>query len=864
MGRSFGLAQNGAVKRSVAFLFVLLWAGAGVLRAQQGPGSLRGSVEDTSGAVIAGAAIQLLDQSGRSVREVRTDGSGVFTFDQLPPGSYDLRAEFTGFEPLLRRVSVAAGRRTTAAKLVLAVAGIKQDITVQRDPSVVTTSADANKDAIVMDAQSLRDIPVFDRDVVGTLSRFLDAGSLGSGGPTLVVDGMEARKVGVSPSAILQIKINQDPYAAEFQRPGRGRVEVVTKAGSEAYHGSLDFTFRDAHLNARDAFALTRPPEQRRIYEGVLGGPIQDGKRSSFLVTLERRDEDLQSIVFAAAPAGVVDAIVPRPSRGTELSAGWTHQAGRNQTISVRFTGEAQSTRNQGVGGTTLPEAGRDDRSDEEQVVIGHRWIATTKTLNEFRVLVGREVASTVSLHPGIRVVVPDAFTGGGAQADQRSTEYHVQLTENVSYLHGKHLLKTGFAIPDLSRRGFDDRTNSDGTFTFASLTDYGLGRPLSFLQQRGDGRIVFLQHVFGAFLQDQITVTHNLSVGIGLRYDWQNIFTDNNNLAPRMSVAYAPGKQTVIRGGVGWFYDRAGDGAIREVLRSREARLFRYLLLTPGYPDPFSGASSDVASPRAIVQLAPGISIPYTVQYSIGIERQVRKGTTVAATYMGGTGVDLFRSRNVNAPTPPLYAERPDPTFSTVRQIESTGRQQAHSLQFAARGRMIKRVQGTAQYTIGMAHNDTSGINALPANNYDLSGEYSRADFDQRHRLELLAQIDGGPWLKLGIAISAGSGTPYSLRTGRDDFNTGQTNARPPGVARNTLEGPGPATLDVRWSRQVQFGASGRDERPSIEVGIAAFNVTNRVNFNSPVGNLSSPFFGRSISAQPPRRVQLSASVTF
>ena len=80
--------------------------------------------------------------------------------------------------------------------------------------------------------------PIFDNDVIGTLSRFLDPGSLGSEGATLVVDGMEARKVGVSPSAS-EVKINQDPYAAEFQRPGRGRIEVVTKAGSDAYHGSL-------------------------------------------------------------------------------------------------------------------------------------------------------------------------------------------------------------------------------------------------------------------------------------------------------------------------------------------------------------------------------------------------------------------------------------------------------------------------------------------------------------------------------------------------------------------------------------------------------------------------------------------------
>jgi hypothetical protein len=225
---------------------------------------------------------------------------------------------------------------------------------------------------------------------------------------------------------------------------------------------------------------------------------------------------------------------------------------------------------------------------------------------------------------------------------------------------------------------------------------------------------------------------------------------------------------------------------------------------------------------------------------------------------------VGLFRSLDINAPPPPSYAARPNAAFGQIRQIESNGRQRTDSLQLVLRGHMAPRVQGSAQYTIGLAHNDTSGINAFPANNNDLAGEWSRADFDQRHRLDVLGQFKGGAWLNFGVSVSLASGRPYSLRTGRDDYHTGQTNARPPGVPRNSLQGPGFAEVNLRWSREVAFGPSGHEDRPAVTFGVDAFNVANRVNFSSYVGNQSSPFFGRAISAQTPRRIQLTAGVTF
>ena len=129
------------------------------------------------------------------------------------------------------RVRVGA-RAPAAQKVVLAVAAIQQSVTVGTGTGEVGTSASNNLSAVTVDQQMLEGLPVMDQDVIATLSRFLDAGSLGSGGPTIVVNGMEVNGLRVGASAIQQVKINQDPYSAEFGRPGRGRIEILTKPGS--------------------------------------------------------------------------------------------------------------------------------------------------------------------------------------------------------------------------------------------------------------------------------------------------------------------------------------------------------------------------------------------------------------------------------------------------------------------------------------------------------------------------------------------------------------------------------------------------------------------------------------------------------
>jgi hypothetical protein len=842
--------------------FLMLVASPSLLRAQAAAFPVTGVVQDQTGGILQDAVVELVRGSAAE-QTTNTDASGVFRFDGVRAGSYELRIRAEGFSSASVKVRIAS-RAPAAQKVVLQLAQLSQEITVRNGE--LTTSAGGNRDAITIDPNALENLPVFDQDIVGTAARFLDQGALGTGGVTLVVDGMEAASAGVSASAIQAIKINQDPYSAEYARPGRGRIEIITKAGTEAYHGAANLTFRDARLNSRDPFAITKAPEQRRIYEGSLSGPVMGGKTTSFLGSFDRREEDVQAVVYAIDPTGLVQANLPQPRRGVQVSASINHQQGDRHTLSLRYTHEGDSTRNQGVGGTTLPQAASDGTSYENQIVYGQRTIATKKLLNELRVTVGAEGGSIVSQSPIARLVVLDAFTAGGAQSDRLNTQHRVGLTDTITYGFGTQVIRAGITIPEWNRRRNDDFSNVGGTFTFSSLQDFVDGRPLSYVRQRGDGRLVFVDKTLGLFVQDQIQARPDLSVALGLRYDVQSHVSDHNNFGPRASFAYAPGekRRTVVRGGAGVFYDRVEGGPIAELLHSTDGRLVREIILDPGYPNPFAGSATNATPPPSIVRFAPDVRIPYTVQYGIGVERQFGASTTVALSYVGARGIHMFRSRDINAPPPPRYALRPEPAFGVVRQIESTGRQQTDSMQVTLRGKVTRYFDGSVQYGLGRAWNDSAGINSLPSNNFDLASEWGRADFDQRHRLDLLGRISRGAFANVGVALSMYSGRPYSLRTGRDDFNTGQTNARPAGIARNTLEGPGYADLDVRWSHDFVFPTAKKAKGPAATVGLDAFNVLNRVNYSNYVGNISSPFFGRAVSAQPPRRLQLSFRFKF
>ncbi len=826
--------------------------------------AIRGIVQDQSGALISGAEVLVKTTKGVDVAKGSTDEHGSFTFPEVQTGSYLIEISKEGFRTISVPAKVEAGAHQ-ALRVVMPVAAVDENVLVAAsDTSAeISTEIAQNQSGNVMDTNALDRVPLFDQNYIATMSRFLDPDSTGTNGTSLVVNGVEANGPGVTASAIQSVKINQNPYTALYSRPGRARIEITTKSGTPQLHGSATFLYRNSIFDATNAFAETKPSEERIYFEGSVTGPLSHNKKTTFLAAMDADKDDQEEIVVAEGPNGPINENVPFPTNHYFLSGRVFHDYAQGDQFWAGYSYEHESTQNDGVGGTVLPEAGANLVFFEHEVNVGQVYVASPKLVNQLHFLVGHYDRQTDSINEAPQIMVSGAFTGGGAQADARRTEYHFDGTDIVTYTSGKHEMKFGIDVPDISRRAFDDWTNQLGTYSFANLTAYDAAQPFLYLVQQGEGHVDFLEMTFAGIFEDTIRPVQNLSLSLGVRYYWQNYFHDIPwDFGPRFSFAWAPkakGK-SVIRGGSGVFFDRTGPSPIADLLHFNGVRLKRFLVDSPSYPI----STAELAGvPTSVVTLDPRQRMPYNVQYGIGIEQQLNATSSFFANYVGMRGIDRFRSRDVNAPPPPEYAARPNPDLGQNRQMESEGYLKSNAMEIGFRGRPTRYLTGQARYNLGKTYNNSPGITFFPANSYAPNAEWSRSDNDQRHKFDMLASLEAGKWFNFGTALSIYSGKPVNITTGSDENRDGLALDRPTGVPRNIMHGPSFIGFDLNAGHDFPLTKDGM-KGPVASLTINSFNVLNHPNYTTYIGVVGSPFFGQAVEAMPPRRMQLNLEVKF
>jgi hypothetical protein len=868
--------------------------------------AVHGVVADPTGAIVPGAEVDLVDPNGAVASSFHSDGEGNFQVTAPHAGSYTLVVSEPGFETVRTPVEIAlpaasgfvAGVPAAAAlakplHIILPIAALSTNVRVSAENSGDLTAPEENRDSSVLSSSDLKALPIFDNDYQTAMGAFLDDNVTATGGTGLLVDGVEANRATVSASAVQEVRINQDPYSAQYYWPGRGQMEIITKSAADKYHGQFNFLFRDSALNAQNALAPSKPFEQRRIYEGHVTGPIPRAKKSSFLASFNRAEEDRDSVVNAtlvptpADPSGAFDANVPAPTRDTEFSIRAAHQFNDKHSAYAQYSYEDWTGQNQGVGGQTLAAGGYNTAYREDDAVVHVDSTLSAVLLNQLSLVGEHDSNRNANAAEAPRVSVSGDFSGGSAQNDDLATENNLRLYDMMTWTHGRHYVKFGAGTPHIDRRAFDDNTNALGSYTFgptlaadgvtvltSALANYQAGHPSGYSQNTGDVHFIYHQQEMGAFVQDQFKVNARFAITPGLRYDWQNFLaTRRLGFSPRVSFAWVLDQDSklIVRGGGGVYYDRFGSGPLLDLVRYENARRRSVVLsLDPANQPstgcvPISDCLSVTDQPPSLARLEPNAKIPYQMQYGLSIERQLGEKATGVVSVYSTRGIDEFRSVDINAPTPESgYTVRPDPAFSRIREMQPAGFFEGDAMDISYRGRLNKYFTGFGRYTWSHYESNTGGIGWYPQNQYAPNDEWSNAGFDRRHRLGMYAMFDPESIFNLGAGVFANTGTPYTVLTGADAYGDDLFNTRPDGVGRDSERNPSYVDLDLRWGHDFHITPSKDEEAPRLGFSAGAFNVLNHVNGTSvdPVETSSS--FGQVTAVAPPRRIQLGMRFEF
>jgi hypothetical protein len=846
-------------------------------QARRAPASLQVTVVDATGAALVGATVDVSAPGAATVlRTSPTDINGRATFQRLPPGEYVVHVLLSGFTDV-QRPNVTLRPGTNRLDVTLQIASLTSSVTVTPDARAAAINPNGDSMSTTLGEDALDALPEDESDLQQVLTELAGAGA------ELSVNGFVGADVPPK-SEIQQIRIRRNVFSADRHGRGGSRIEIITRPGTQAWRSTMSVGFRDESLNARNAFATTRPPERTGRGRLSVQGPLVKGQTSLALFVQGVSAYD-SAIVHAATPTGLFSGVLKQPRQQRRVSVRLEQALGPANLLRLDYRDSRNDDDNLGVGDFNLPEHAYAETD------TSHRFRASTSgslwkgSYNDLALQV-RWDGSTIdpsTTGPAIRVL--DTMTAGGATSSGRVTSREINLQEKLDYTRGAH----AFSVGGQMQWEHDDSSqidNGNGTFTFSTLADYEAGRPNTFTQWIGDPSVAFPSFQGGWFVGDDITLSKALLVSLGLRNEWQAHLGGVWHPAPRLGATWAPSAdgRTTIRGGFGVFHDWYDASTYEETLQTDGTRGQEISIESPGYPDPFAGGES-VVLPAGRVQQSPDLKMPTVRQSTVAIERRLGAGIRVNATYTHRSGHDLLRGRNLNAPDPD--GVRPDPQVGNLIEIRSVGRMREDQLHTSVSGRLPwRRAFLSLRYTLGKSLDDGSGPTWLPADPANPEAEWGPASDDRRHELSFFGAADVLPSVQAGVTLRAQSAPPYTITTGEDDNGDTVFNDRPSGVGRNTARGSGMFRLDLRLTYRLGIGdpattgdgggaqrpPRGRDRggnwrtehRAMVEFYVRANNVLNNVNFTGYRGALTSPFFGQPTSAQSARQIEIGTMVMF
>jgi len=838
------LEREGCKLKFFSIIILLIAALAASSWTQSAPttGTLRGTVLDPSGAVIANAKVAAA-QPGGSTRTTTTNSNGAYEIGNLPPGEYTVTANAKGFSAYAKSDVNLAAAQVSLFNISLEISVEKEKVDVEEESPHVEVNPASNASAIVLTGKDLDALPDDPDELLSDLQA-LAGPSAGPDGGQLYIDGFTGGQLPPK-SSIREIRINQNPFSAEYDKLGYGRIEIFTKPGTDKFHGQFSVEGNSSGLNTRNPFLgdAQQQPYDSVIYQGNIGGPVN--KKASFFFSVQRRNIDEIVVVDAAGtpadPTTPYNASVPNPRTRTNIGPRIDYQLTPTNTLTARYQYYRDTQQNAGVGGQVLPEAGDDTLSTEHTVQISDTQVLGAKAVNETRFQYLRDNSSQNPLSTAVGVNVLGTFTGGGASSGtQDDYQDHYEVQNYTSINQGKNFLKFGVRLRAVHEVNTSD-AGFNGSYTF-SYAGY-LANPKAPSQLIINGpaganpRVPVNVVDTGLYVQDDWKARPNLTLSGGLRFETQNAIHDHADWAPRLGFAWGIGgggksaPKTVLRGGFGIFYDRFSSSLVLNVDRLNGVTQQQYVVTDPSYP---TLPPLNPQTPTSIYQINPNLHAPYIMQTAFSLERQVTKVANVTLTYLNSRGVHQLLSTVANAPPDTgnyPFTGLPSPA---IFQYVSGGvfRQNQLIAQFNIQAGAKVSLHG--YYSLNYANSDTSSAGNFPSDPYNLRLDYGRASFAIRDRVFMGGTFALPRGFRLSPFMIFNSGSPYNVTVGQEDYAGDlQFNVRPAFAANvtgsclsptaachyatptspysqipiNYLTGPSQFTLNLRLAKAIGFG---------------------------------------------------------
>src|SRR5260221_707943 len=906
------LSSARSIAIALSFLSLLYVVGAGAQTSRIGA-SLHGTVTDGTGGVIPKVRITLRHTLTNQIRTVITDDQGLFRAEQLAVGIYEASVEQTHFAIYRHAgIQVSLGQ-TVYLNIVLAPASESASVTVNAQPSVMDTSQTSVVSSI--DQERIEELPVRNRNYLDFVllspgvSSAPAASSVGGAAPlssgftfgglrtrsnNISIDGLDnndeytgSSRTELSPEIVQEFQVVNNGLSAESGGASGGSINVITRSGTNIVHGDAFLFAQDGALNARDPFETeSGKPSFRRFRAGfALGGPsIKD--KTFYYAAVEQEhnrgqlgsdiDPSVAPTINAFLATGAFPGLATRQittdfspiaRAETEAAGKLDHQLTKNTALMLRYTftnnkesGDAFNTNgliDASARGSSF--TGDNARSGSLTTILG------SEAVSDLRFQAASRHAVLRTNEPvGPEIDIAGLVTFGRPYAgNSERRENHYQASYTYSRTRGKHLWKVGGTVNRIRLRA-DVPDGFEGVYVFGSLGDFLAGDPNQFRQAFGSPNVDFPVTSFGGFVQDHWSLARQLTVDLGVRYDFERLPAgfnqDTNNVSPRIGVAWSPSPKWVFRAGYGVFFDRYVLANLTRAIEKNGSQAFEQVVDGNAAASVFAAAQGGpLVAPvsgiaPSIFRPDPRMATPYSQQASAGAEYLLAKNLTLRADYFFVHGVKLPRTLNVNLLPPVVLTLAnssslgvPNPTpqqivravfspgrlntqFGDIYALQNSASSSYNGVSFTLNRRMSDELAFSASYTLSKTFDDASDFDEQPQNPFNLRAEnaVSRQHQQQRFVFDSLWELPIGDeedkdgkaeestsWLtqafshiELAPILTLESGRPVNALTGLDSNQSHAfpLSARPQGLGRNSLNTPALATMHFRVLKYFPF----------------------------------------------------------